>query len=58
MPLLDKEIYRFDRFRLDPVERILSRDGTPVSLTPKAFVTLICLVRNQGRMVTKDELLS
>src|SRR5215469_4780130 len=57
MPLLDKEIYRFDRFVLDPVERILSCDGTPVSLTPKALDTLICLVRNQGRMVTKDELL-
>lgn len=57
MPLVDKEIYRFDRFLLDPVERILSCDGTPVSLTPKAFDTLICLVRNQGRMVTKDELL-
>jgi TolB-like protein/DNA-binding winged helix-turn-helix (wHTH) protein/Tfp pilus assembly protein PilF len=57
MPLVEKEIYQFDRFVLDPVERILSCDGTPVSLTPKAFDTLICLVRNQGRMVTKDELL-
>jgi len=57
MPLVEKEIYRFDRFVLDPVERILLCDGTPVSLTPKAFDTLVCLVRNQGRMVTKDELL-
>lgn len=57
MPLVDKEVFRFDRFVLDPVERILSCDGTPVSLTPKALDTLICLVRNQGRMVTKDELL-
>lgn len=36
-------------------KRILSRDGTMVSLTPKAFDTLVCLVRNQGRMVTKNE---
>jgi TolB-like protein/DNA-binding winged helix-turn-helix (wHTH) protein/Tfp pilus assembly protein PilF len=57
MPLVDKEIYQFDRFVLDPVERILSLEGTSVPLTPKAFDTLICLVRNQGRMVTKDELL-
>lgn len=57
MPLVDKEIYRFGRFLLDPVERILSCDGVAVSLTPKAFDTLVCLVRNQGRMVTKDELL-
>jgi len=57
MPLVEKEMYQFDRFVLDPVERVLSCDGTSVSLTPKAFDTLICLVRNQGRMVTKDELL-
>jgi len=57
MPLVEKEMFQFDRFVLDPVERILSCDGTSVSLTPKAFDTLICLVRNQGRMVTKDELL-
>jgi DNA-binding winged helix-turn-helix (wHTH) protein/tetratricopeptide (TPR) repeat protein len=57
MPLVEKEIYRFDRFVLDPVERILLCEGTPVSLTPKAFDTLVCLVRNQGSMVTKDELL-
>ena len=57
MPLVEKEIYSFDRFFLDPVGRILSCEGTPVSLTPKAFDTLLCLVRNQGRLVTKDELL-
>ena len=44
-------------FVLDPVERLLSCNGSPVSLTPKALDTLICLVRNQGWMVTKDELL-
>lgn len=57
MPLVEKEIYRFDRFVLDPAERILSCDGIPLALTPKAFDILLCLVRNQGRMVTKDELL-
>ena len=54
---MEKEIYRFGTFLLDPVERILSCEGNPVSLTPKAFDTLLCLVRNQGRMLTKDELL-
>ena len=57
MPLVEKDIYGFDRFVLNPVERVLSYDGTSVPLTPKAFDTLICLVRNQGHMVTKDELL-
>src|SRR5215469_7842768 len=57
MPLVEKDIYRFDRFVLNPVERVLSCGGSSVPLTPKAFDTLICLVRNQGHMVTKDELL-
>src|SRR5215831_10392785 len=57
MSLAEKEIYRFGHFTLDPTERVLSCEGTPVSLTPKAFDTLLCLVRNPGRMLTKDELL-
>jgi TolB-like protein/DNA-binding winged helix-turn-helix (wHTH) protein/lipopolysaccharide biosynthesis regulator YciM len=57
MSLMEKEIYEFGPFLLDPTERILSCDGAIVSLTPKAFETLLCLVRNQGRVLTKDELL-
>src|SRR5215472_585346 len=50
-------MYQFGPFLLDPAERILSCGGSPLSLTPKAFDTLLCLVRNRGRMLTKDELL-
>jgi DNA-binding winged helix-turn-helix (wHTH) protein/tetratricopeptide (TPR) repeat protein len=57
MSLMEKEIYEFGPFQLDPTERTLSRDGAIVSLTPKAVETLLCLVRNQGRVLTKDELL-
>jgi DNA-binding winged helix-turn-helix (wHTH) protein len=57
MSLMEKEIYEFGPFLLDPTERVLSCDGSIVSLTPKAFETLLCLVRNQGRVLTKDELL-
>jgi eukaryotic-like serine/threonine-protein kinase len=57
MSLMEKEIYEFGPFLLDSRERVLSCDGTIVSLTPKAFETLLCLVRNQGRVLTKDELL-
>jgi DNA-binding winged helix-turn-helix (wHTH) protein len=42
---------------LDPAERVISRDGVPLALTPKVFDTLVCLVRNRGRLLTKDELL-
>src|SRR5215469_3895388 len=57
MSLIEKEIYEFGPFSLDPAQRVISRDGTPLSLTPKVFDTLVCLVRNQGRLLTKDELL-
>jgi len=49
--------YRFGEFVLDPRRRTLSRDGSPVFLTPKAFDVLFFLVRNPNRLVTKEELL-
>ena len=33
----DDQVYEFGPFRLDPVERLLLRDGDLVPLTPKAF---------------------
>ena len=49
--------YEFGPFRLDPAQQQLFEDGKPVSLTPKAFDTLLTLVRNHGRLVSKEELL-
>src|SRR5215210_7320540 len=49
--------YEFDSFRLIPAERQLLRDGKPVSLRPKAFDTLLVLVQNSGRVLTKDDLI-
>jgi TolB-like protein/DNA-binding winged helix-turn-helix (wHTH) protein/Tfp pilus assembly protein PilF len=57
MSVIEKEMYQFGPFSLDPAERIVSRDGAPLSLTPKVFDTLVYLVRNRGRLLTKDELL-
>jgi len=57
MSLIGKEMYQFGPFSLDPTERVISRDGTLLSLTPKVFDTLVYLVRNHGRLLTKDELL-
>lgn len=44
-------------FRLNPVERLLSRSGQPIALTPKAFDLLVCLVQNQGHLLSKEELM-
>jgi Tol biopolymer transport system component/DNA-binding winged helix-turn-helix (wHTH) protein len=52
-----EQVYAFDEFRLDPAERVLSRGGEAVGLTPKAFDTLLVLVRNGGRLVEKARLL-
>jgi Tol biopolymer transport system component/DNA-binding winged helix-turn-helix (wHTH) protein len=50
-------LYDFGTFRLDTAERALTKDGQVVPLTPKAFETLVVLVRNSGQVVEKDELL-
>jgi Tol biopolymer transport system component/DNA-binding winged helix-turn-helix (wHTH) protein len=50
--------YEFGPFRLEPAERRLSRNGDVVVLPPKAFDTLHLLVRNNGHLVEKEELLN
>ena len=52
-----KQFYEFGPFRLDPTERLLLRGGEPVPLTPKAFETLLVLVKNSGHILDKDELM-
>ncbi|HJQ32054.1 MAG TPA: winged helix-turn-helix domain-containing protein [Pyrinomonadaceae bacterium] len=47
--------YEFGPFRLDPVERRLLREDSPVKLTPKVFDILLMLVRNGGRALEKEE---
>src|SRR5205807_9258946 len=49
--------YEFGPFRLDASDRLLLRDGKLVPLKPKVIDTLLLLVENSGRVLTKDELL-
>lgn len=58
MPNAHKEIYEFDKFRLDVSERILWHDGERLPLSEKAFDTLCALVRRGNHLVGKDELLT
>lgn len=53
-----RHLYEFESYRLDPTERMLLRGEQTLSLTPKAFDTLIVLVENSRHVVTKDELMS
>ena len=49
--------YHFGPFHLDVRERRLSRGGEVIPLRLKVFDTLLVLVENAGRLVTKQELL-
>ena len=57
MPNAKKEVYEFDRFRLDVSERLLFRDGERVPLSEKAFETLCALVRRGNHLASKQYLL-
>jgi Tol biopolymer transport system component/DNA-binding winged helix-turn-helix (wHTH) protein len=52
-----QQVYEFGPFRLDVDERLLMRDGRMAPLPPKVFDTLLVLVQNSGRVVSKDELM-
>ncbi len=49
-------IYTFPPFRMDPVRRTLTRDGERIDLTARLFDTLLYLVENHHRVVSRDEL--
>ena len=46
--------FRFDRFTLDPADRQLRRGDAPVELSARYLDALVLLVREQGRLVSKD----
>jgi DNA-binding winged helix-turn-helix (wHTH) protein len=52
-----RHFYEFGPFRLDATEQLLSCEGKPVALTPKALETLMLLVENSGHLVEKGELM-
>jgi len=50
-------VYEFGPFRMDPDRQVLYRENQPVPIPPKAFETLLALVRRSREIVSKDELL-
>lgn len=48
------EFYEFGNFRLDPTSRHLSQEGKKVLLPSKVFDILLLLIRNRGRILTKE----
>jgi DNA-binding winged helix-turn-helix (wHTH) protein len=54
---MEPQGFLFDRYRLDPAERRLLRDGAPVELSGRYLDALLLLVREAGKLVSKDRLL-
>lgn len=52
-----RNLYQFGTYLLDPSERKLCRGDEIVALPPKAFDTLVLMVRSSGRLMEKDELI-
>ncbi len=52
-----KHLLEFGPFRIDPDQRLLSRDHQSIPLSPKAFDLLLVLVQRGGQVVFKDDLM-
>jgi DNA-binding response OmpR family regulator len=48
---------RFGGVEINPASRTVTRDGTPVALSPKEFDLLLALVRRRGAVASRVELL-
>lgn len=57
MTVAPRPVYEFGPFALHAASRLLMRHQELVPLTSKAFETLLALVQNAGRIMSKDELL-
>jgi len=53
-----KPVYRFGEFELNAGDRVLLKSGVRVSLTPRAFDLLHALIRAEGHLVAKEDLLA
>lgn len=56
MPQNNAHGYEFGSYRFDVGQRVLTRAGEAVSLTPKATDLLTLLVTNAGQLVSREEL--
>ena len=52
-----KRGYRFLGYDLDPVRRVIARDGDLLPMPPKVVDTLVVLVEHAGEVVDKDTLM-
>lgn len=51
-------LYRFGGFEVDPVNRVFKGQGQTIPLHARTFDLLLYLVRNSGRLLSREELMS
>jgi DNA-binding response OmpR family regulator len=56
--LPEPDTYQFGSFNLDVARQTLTRNDAEVALSPKEFAVLHLLVKRQGSVLTRDEILS
>ncbi len=52
------EVLTLKDLLLDTATRTLTKDGAPIPLSPKEYAVLDYLMRNKGRVISRDELLA
>jgi DNA-binding response OmpR family regulator len=55
---VETAVYPFGQCRLDVAARALTREETPVALSPKEFELLEFLVRNAGRALSREHIMN
>jgi DNA-binding response OmpR family regulator len=54
----EPDVYQFGSFKLDVAKQTLTHNNFEVPLSPKEFAVLHLLVKRQGSVLTRDEILS
>ena len=54
----EQDVYKFGDFILDVPARTLTNNSKEIKLSPKEFKLLEFFIRNQGRALTRDEILN
>lgn len=54
----DPKLFTFSDYSMDSAERTLTRNGHPINLAPRVFDTLLLFVKNAGRILSKERMLT
>ncbi|MBC7899565.1 MAG: alpha/beta fold hydrolase [Saprospiraceae bacterium] len=57
MNIAPSKLYKFGPFSVNAAERLLFDGTDTISLTPKAFDTLLLLIENSGHVLSKEEIM-